>query len=167
VLLTGPYGAGKSTVAAEMGTAFEAAGITYGAIDLDWIAWFDAGWDDDRRAFDVMLRNLEAVVGNYLDAGVRYLVMAHTVEHRWQLEGIRAVAPAPLHVVRLETTIEVIRSRLAGDPTEGRQTDLNRAEQQVSAHAGADLADHTIRSEGRVLDLVHEVIEAIGWNLAR
>jgi hypothetical protein len=149
-----------------MGTAFEGAGITYAAIDLDWLMWFDAGWSDEHKSFAVMLRNLEAVVGNYLDAGVRYVVMALTIEHKWQLDRIRAIAPPPLHVVRLEASIETIRVRLSVDPTESRKTDLERAEKAVTSRAGAEVADHTIRSEGRVLDLVDQVLEAVGWNLA-
>ncbi|HEX5015961.1 MAG TPA: hypothetical protein VFX15_00070 [Actinomycetes bacterium] len=167
LLLTGPYGVGKSTAIAEMGNAFEEAGIPFGAIDLDWLSWFDAGWNDERRSFGVLLKNLDAVVTNYLDAGVRYVVMALTVEHSWELDGIRSVAPEPLHVVRLEADIETIRDRLAPDPTSGRAIDLASAEKAVASGAGADLADHVIRGEGPVRVLVHEVLNTIGWTLDR
>ena len=167
LLLTGPYGVGKSTLAAEMGNAFEEAGIPFAAIDLDWISWFDAGWDDERRSFGVLLKNLDAVVTNYLDAGVRYVVMALTVEDSWELEGIRSVAPKPLHVVRLETDIETIRARLAPDPTSGRAIDLAAAERAVASGAGVELAEHAIRSDRPVRDLVFEVLNTVGWNLDR
>ena len=47
VLLTGVYGSGKTAVAEEIGTLMEERGVPYAALDLDWLAWFDAGWDDD------------------------------------------------------------------------------------------------------------------------
>ena len=40
VLITGVYGAGKSSVAEEIADALEARGALFGAIDLDWLMWF-------------------------------------------------------------------------------------------------------------------------------
>ena len=37
VLITGVYGAGKSSVAVEMANAFEARGGRFGAVDRDWL----------------------------------------------------------------------------------------------------------------------------------
>ena len=39
VLLTGAYGTGKSSVAAEMAELLEARDVPYAAIDLDWLIW--------------------------------------------------------------------------------------------------------------------------------
>jgi hypothetical protein len=40
VLITGVYGAGKSSVAEEVADALEARGARFGAVDLDWLMWF-------------------------------------------------------------------------------------------------------------------------------
>jgi MoxR-like ATPase len=40
VLITGVYGAGKSSVAEEIADALEARGARFGAVDLDWLMWF-------------------------------------------------------------------------------------------------------------------------------
>jgi adenylylsulfate kinase-like enzyme len=40
VLITGVYGAGKSSVAEEIADALEARGTRFGAVDLDWLMWF-------------------------------------------------------------------------------------------------------------------------------
>jgi Mrp family chromosome partitioning ATPase len=37
VLITGVYGAGKSSVAEEIAHALEARGARFGAVDLDWL----------------------------------------------------------------------------------------------------------------------------------
>ena len=72
MLLTGVFGAGKSTVAAEIAGMLEERGLPYGALDLDWLGWFDNGKLDHHGAGqDVMFANLSAVVGNYRQAGVR------------------------------------------------------------------------------------------------
>jgi Adenylylsulphate kinase len=54
VLLTGLYGVGKSTIAAEMADLLEDAGLPYAALDLDWLTWCNAGDGDSRRAEERM-----------------------------------------------------------------------------------------------------------------
>ena len=70
LLLTGVYGAGKSTVAAEIADLLDGRNEPYAAIDLDWLAWAnveDAGHEDPR----LLLTNLASVVANDRAAGVR------------------------------------------------------------------------------------------------
>jgi hypothetical protein len=38
--------------------------MRYAALDLDWLGWFDAGWDDDAAKHRMRLKNLESVVAN-------------------------------------------------------------------------------------------------------
>ena len=69
VLLCGAYGTGKSSVAAEMAELLEARDVPYAAIDLDWLAWFNAmDGSLDHEVGPVELKNLSDVVRNYLDA---------------------------------------------------------------------------------------------------
>ncbi|MGI8533580.1 MAG: adenylyl-sulfate kinase, partial [Candidatus Limnocylindrales bacterium] len=39
VLLTGIFGVGKSTVAAEMAEMLEERQVRYAALDMDWLTW--------------------------------------------------------------------------------------------------------------------------------
>ena len=165
LLLTGAYGVGKSTVTAELGTTFERASVPYAVLDLDWLGWFDVGWDDDEAQFGLMLKNLDAVVTNYVEAGVRYLVMALTIEHQWQLDSLRVVVPAPLQVVQLEVPLATIEARLSSDPTSGRQDDLARATQSIASGSGQGLADHTLNGDRPVDEIVSEVLDVSGWSL--
>ena len=41
VLICGVYGTGKSSLAAEIAETLERHGVSYGALDLDWLTWFD------------------------------------------------------------------------------------------------------------------------------
>lgn len=42
VLITGVYGTGRTSVCEELAERLESAGVAYGAIDLDWLGWFNA-----------------------------------------------------------------------------------------------------------------------------
>ena len=61
VLITGVYGTGKSSVVEEIAGLLEDAGLSYGAIDLDWLMWFDVDVDEAARE-QVFLANLAVAV---------------------------------------------------------------------------------------------------------
>ena len=42
VVITGVYGVGKSSIVEEMAEMLEREAVSYGAIDVDWLWWFDA-----------------------------------------------------------------------------------------------------------------------------
>ena len=113
MLLTGVYGSGKTAVAEEIASVLEERGVPYAALDLDWLAWFDAGWSDDAAEHQMMLKNLEGVVGNYLGIDIAFFVLALSLEAQPELDSIRAVLPMPLKVVRLTVPLETIRERLS------------------------------------------------------
>src|SRR6516225_9812751 len=69
VLITGAYGAGKSTVAQEIAYLLEQRRQPYALLDLDFLGWGGVDFDDDAAGFSLMLRNLAAVASNYRDAG--------------------------------------------------------------------------------------------------
>jgi adenylylsulfate kinase-like enzyme len=163
VLLTGVYGAGKSSVAAEMADELERRGMPYAAIDLDWLRWFDVGWDDSEAARRVMIANLEAVTGNYLAAGVRFLALALSIEHPHELEAIREAVGSPLRVVRLVVDIETIERRSADDPTSGRAIDIEWARRWFEDDTGAGLEDFAVANDRPLPLVAAEVIDRLGW----
>lgn len=163
VLLTGVYGSGKTSVAEEMETVCGRHGLPYAAIDLDWLGCFDVGWDDDEAEHRLMTKNLDAVAGIYLAAGVRFLVLALSIEHRWELEGIRSAIPPPLRVVRLVVDIEVVERRCASDPTSGRRIDVEWAREWVERDTGAGLEDFVVTDDRPLPQVAAEVIDRLGW----
>ncbi len=163
VLLTGVYGSGKSSVAVEMATEFERRAMPYAAIDLDWLGWFDVGWDDDQAEHRVMIANLEAVAKNYLTAGIRFLVLALSIEHPRELEAIRSAISSPLRVVRLVVDIETIEQRCAADPTSGRVVDVEWARRWVEDDTGAGFEDFAVANDRPLPHVAAEVIDRLGW----
>lgn len=100
-MVTGVYGAGKSTVVEDIGNMLEKRGIAYGVLDVDWLGWFDAGRGDAAHQ-RVQMANAAHVCTVYLAEGVQRLALARSVRDRDELEAIRLAVPAPMRVVRLD-----------------------------------------------------------------
>ena len=166
VLITGVFGTGKSSLAAELAYQLERRGAPYAAIDLDWLLWFDSGLDD-AASDDVFWRNVRAVVANYLAAGVRYFVLAIAIRDRAELDGLATAVGVPMRVVRLEVPLDEIERRLLADATTERRDDLRRAGEWLDAATGAELADLTLRNEGPISELAATVLDWLGWNIPR
>ena len=163
VLVTGVYGAGKTTVAVELADRLGAAGAAVAAIDLDWLGWYTApvAWDehDDPR---LTLRNLAALRDAYLEAGVRTFVLAGAAREPSTVERVRGVMRMPLDVVRLEVDAAVVRSRLSGDPNASRAEDLETALRDLEAGPPDDGAP-SVDGRQPAADVAEAILEHLGW----
>ena len=166
VVISGVYGSGKSTVAAEIAEQLERRGISYAAIDLDWLTWFETPDLDDDTSERIFLENLACVVGNYVRAGVRHFVLAGAVRDRRALDHMAAAIPVPLRVVRLDVPIDVIERRLQADPTDGRRDDLRVASTWLADGTGAGVEDVTISNEQPIATVGTAIIDWLGWPLS-
>jgi acyl-CoA thioester hydrolase len=163
VLVTGVYGSGKSSVAAEVASLLEAGDERYALLDLDYLSW--ASPSDHSRPGEVqfMLQNLVAVTANYLEAGIDRFVLAYFLRDLGELAAVRSVLPFPLRVVRLELPLAEIRQRLTGDVTGGRQDDLRAAEESIAAGHGVGLEDIAVLNDRSVQQVAREVMTFAGW----
>ena len=163
VLVTGVYGAGKSTVTAELVDRLDTAGVPVAGIDLDWLGWYGApvAWDEheDPR---MILRNLASMRDAYLEIGVRAFVLAGTVTRPSDVERMRAALRMPLDVVRLEVDADVVRRRLEGDPLGSRADDLEVALGQLAAPA-PDLGAWGVDGDRPPDAVAAAVLEHLGW----
>ena len=132
VLITGAYGTGKSSLAAQIADMLEARGLRYAALDLDWLAWGYPGSEEASAEHRMMMKNLAPVVANYHEAGVRFFVLAGAFTERWELEDLIAEFPCRLRLVRLEVPPEVIEERLHGGIDAGRHDELRALTGQVA-----------------------------------
>ena len=160
VLITGVYGSGKSSVAAEIGYELEQRGELYALLDLDFLGW--VGDHDTGRA--TMLRNLAAIAPNYRDLGVGRYVLAYFVPDRGTLDRIRDTLAFPLRVVRLSVPFTEIERRLSGDVTSGRKDDLRDAAESLAMSEGAGVEDLLIENAGPVQEVAREVMSWLGWH---
>lgn len=162
VLVTGLFGTGKSSVVEEIAGLLEDAGLAYGALDLDWLQWFDADVDDARREA-VFLANLTAVVGNYIDAGVERFLMAGAIRDETALAALREAVPVPLRVVRLTVPFSEVEARLGTAVTAGREDDLRVAAEWVAESIGVGIEDVTIANDRPIRETALEIVAWLGW----
>jgi len=159
VLITGVFGSGKSSVAAEITYLLEQQDELYALLDLDYLGWVG----DHATGRAMMLRNLAAVAPNYLALGVTTFVVAYFVRDHSTLRGIKEALGVPLRIVRLSVPLQDIEQRLAADVTSGRRDDLRDAAASIAASEGVGVEDLVIRNVRPVSQIAHEVMAWLGW----
>jgi hypothetical protein len=164
VLLTGVYGSGKSSVAAEIAYLLEQRGEPYALLDLDYLSWAGTGSEDRAEEFGLMLANLAAVAGNYRRAGIRRFVLAYFVRDQAEVQRIREILAVPLRVVRLAVPLGDIERRLASDVTSGRRDDLREAAASLAAGDGTGVEDVVIGNDRPVGVVARELLTFLGWD---
>ena len=162
-LITGVYGAGKSSVVEEMADVLERRGTRYAALDLDWLSWFDAGWDGDATEHQMLLRNLGAVVANYRTADLERYLLAFSVEDAATLRSLKDVLDMPTSVIRLTLDLDTITERLRSSVTTGRTVDLRWARSWLEEGTGVGLEDFTVSNDRPIQVVADEILQRIGW----
>ena len=164
VLITGPYGVGKSSVVVEMADIVEARAWRYAALDLDWLGWGWSGGDDEASEDQLTFENLTLVVANYRRRGNDRFLLAHAVRHPSQLALLREAIAMPLQVVRLTLPVDEIRRRAAPDPTMGRAGDIARTEAWLAAGEGPEIADLVVANDRPIQVVATEILDWLDWD---
>ena len=165
LLITGPVGAGKSTVAAEAARLLREANIPHALVDL---AWIEQCWPvpaDDPWNERLTHRNLACLWANFRQAGAGRLLLVRVLEVRSLLrQVVEAVPGAEITVVRLRAPLPVlharIRSREASDPS----WFLGAATHTAEVLEQARVEDHLVDNHNRPVAVVaEEVLQRAGW----
>jgi len=163
VLVSGVYGSGKSSVAQEIADLLEEQNVPYALLDLDFLAWFDTGSEGGPTEHSMMLRNLSALVGNYLAVGVQFFVLAYAIRGRAELDSLKAELPMPLRVVGLTVPLREIERRLHSDPTTGRRDDLRGAASWIAASLSTGFEDSTVPNDRPIREVAVDTLDWLGW----
>lgn len=165
LVISGPVGVGKSTVADEVSSLLSARRVAHSLVDLDVLAATFPPPSDDRFNGRLALRNLAAVWANAHDVGSRNVIVARVIEHEDELVELAATIPgAELTVVRLAAADDQLVARV-----ERREQGAGRAWHR---HRALELArlledapgDVVIDTTGRsVSEVAREVDAAVQW----
>lgn len=165
VLITGVYGSGKSSVAAEIAYMLEQRRRPFALLELDYLGWGGANFEDHLAGFGLTLRNLASVASNYRDAGVSTFVVAGFVRHQRALRDVRAAVGVPLRVVRLTVPLPEIERRLAADVITGRRDDLAEAAASLASGEGIGVEELVLANNRPVQAVAEEIMTWLGWLL--
>jgi hypothetical protein len=166
VLITGVYGSGKSSVAAEIAYLLDQQDTPFALLDLDYLSWAGPDTGDRAAEIDLLSQNLTAIVPNYRRLGVTLFLLAYFVRDAAELQAIRAALDLPLKVVRLAVPLAVIEQRLASDVTSGRRDDLREVAEQIATAEGVGLEHLTIVNDRPVGVVAQEIMTFLACSLA-
>lgn len=166
LLITGPVGVGKTTVAVEVSELLEKRNVPHAVIDLDSLSWSYPPPPDDRFRNRLTLRNLAAIWPNYSAAGTERLVLARVIESRSELDPLRAAVPgAEIQVVRLRASPSVLQERVRRrELGSGRDWHVRRPVElaQTMDHQGVE--DYVVETDGQsVAEVAARILEVVGW----
>lgn len=166
LLVIGPVGVGKTTVAGEVAYLLRAAGEPYAFVDVDALRWSYLSPPADPYRSRLALANLAAIWPNFRAEGARRLVLADVVERRDDLaDYARAVPGAEIVVVRLRASRDTLACRLRrGMLGSGLEWHLHRAPELAALMDARRVEDHLVETDGRgVGDVARDVLTRVGW----
>lgn len=166
LLISGPVGVGKSTVADEVSSLLSRREVPHTLVDLDVLAATFPRPDDDPFHQQLGLDNLASIWTNARAAGSRNLVIARVVEHATDLDGYRVAVPgAEVVVVQLRASEAVLLERV--DRREcGSGRAWHRARAVELARQLDDAPGDVIDTTGRAATHVAaEVVDTVGWEV--
>src|SRR5579864_3757024 len=129
LVITGPVGVGKTTVASEVSELLIGRGMPHALVDMDCLRDCHPGRVNDPFHTALGIKNLAAVWVNFQAAGAKRLLIVDIVETRNDLEQYRAAIPgAAILVVRLHASLATLLSRVERRQMwSGREWHLHRA----------------------------------------
>lgn len=169
LLITGPVGVGKTTIASVVSALLEEAAMPHAFVDMDQLRCAYPRPPDDRFNVALGLRNLGGVWVNYHAAGVRRLVLADVLEARADLLGYEAAVPgADILVVRLRASVASLAVRVQRrEVGQGLDWHVRRSAELAAQMERERVEDIVVETDGRgVPELAQEVLDRSGWVIA-
>src|SRR4051812_43234338 len=164
LVISGPCGAGKTTVGFECLELLEEHGISAAMIDAE-LAYFHPKPSDDRQGTRVAEAALAALVPIYESAGIERILLPRVIERPRHLELVRAATPdARVQVAWLEVPLTTVAKRLARREV-GSALDwhVNRATEIARNASSHDLFDFVVAGDRPVRTVAQDVLTRAGW----
>ena len=166
LIVTGPVGAGKSSVTVAIADQLGAANRPHAIIDMDAMRSCYPSPPDDPFHTALGYRNAAALAANFRAAGAERLIVPDVIETRADLASYQTAIPdAQITLVRLTAPVTTLHARLRK-----RQTDasldwyLHRAGELQTLMDERRLENLLIDTEGKSIEAVaREILAKIGW----
>ena len=166
IIVTGPVGVGKTTVAEAMGYQLLAVKVPHANVDFDQLTAGPRTADDDVWGTKLGLSNLAAIWKNYQHAGARRLIIARVIESRSELDGFRNAVPgADIVVVRLRAAPGTLQARVRQrGPWRDMAWHLKRSVELGAQLDAQPFEDVLVETDDRdVTTVAREVLQRAGW----
>ena len=168
LVITGPVGAGKTTVGYAIADLLDAAGKSHAAIDMDTLRWAMTGKDAPPDPFNAALglRNLAAIIPNYRAVGVERFILMDVVEtETGKFSYQQAIPQLSVQVVRLRASLETCHTRLEQRETgTSLEWHKNRAAELIAIMEARQLQDILIETDNRTVEsIAQEILTRAGW----
>ncbi|HVB61736.1 MAG TPA: AAA family ATPase [Ktedonobacteraceae bacterium] len=166
MIITGPVGVGKTTVASEVSELLEQAQIAHAFVDLDALRWCYPRQPRDRFSTRLAMKNLAAVWANFRAYGAASLVVADVIESRSELDHYRAAIPgADIFVVRLSASLNTLADRLKQrELGAGLAWHLQRAPELTAIMERNKVEDLLVTTDGKtVAQIAREILQHTRW----
>jgi adenylate kinase family enzyme len=161
ILITGVYGSGKSTVAAEIAAILEARDEPFALLDLDYLTWANPPAIDVHDDLTLLLRNVASVSRTYLDADIDRFVLAGYVERADDVTALRTSIAMPLAVIGLDVPWAELERRFTAEVASSRLDDLREAARQFASTPALDGA--RVMNVRPPDETAAEILRLVGW----
>ena len=159
LVLTGPCGVGKSSVAFECMNLLEAAGVAAAMVDGE-LAYFHPKPEGEPHGYAVAEQALRALWPVYSARGITRLLLSRVVENEEQLDIVRNALPgARIRLLRLVAGPATVATRLRGREI-GSGLDWHLAR---SAEIARSSLGEPIDAERAVTDIARDALERARW----
>src|SRR5215469_15174640 len=155
LVITGPVGVGKSTIANEAAWLLRQADVPHALVDLDrieqcWPVPADDPWNER-----VTHRNLACMWANFREAGAGRLLLVRVLEDRSLLRHVaEAVPSAKITVVRLRAPLAVLHARIRAREASDPSWFLGAATHTATVLEQARVEDHLVDNQDRPVAVV-------------
>lgn len=167
LILTGPPGAGKTSVLTALSDTLSDADVSHAAVEVEALRWTHPPLSLEKE-----MRQLHTVCGLFRDSGHRVLIIARTIEADDEIAAVlRAIDPDDHLVVRLEAHPATLVARiLAREPASwsGLEGLVAHAQELAASMPGLSGVGLAFSTEGtRAEDVADRIIarcpDQLGW----
>ena len=163
LIVTGPVGVGKTTVAQAVSDLLAQADLAHAYVDIDILRWHYPARPDDRFSARLGMKNLAAIWTNYQEYGASRLVVADVIETREDLDRYRTAIPgADIFLARLRAPLETLAQRIRQRETgSSLEWHLERAPVLAALMDRNRLEDQLVETDSKpVMQVAEEILVA-------